>query len=137
MGKGARAYEYKHSKGSNTRYGQRSKEHAEYLDSLYKMGFLPHEWIIFHYRDIDKDEAKVKEKELIKKLKPIYNRKAGIKHLKFDINDVRKILKLRQKGLYYHQIGKQMNCGAMVVHRIINNKSPRYEEMLIEARQSV
>lgn len=39
-------------------------------------------------------------------------------------------LELRKQGLYYSQIAKEMNCSQMVAHRIVNDLSPRYKELL-------
>jgi hypothetical protein len=129
MGQGSRAYALKTSKTNNIHYIHRSQEHSNHLEELMILGWLPHEWIKFPKRNLPKYEALKIEKELIKNLKPKYNRKYGIKSLKFNKIDVLKIKELRRQGLFYTQIAKEMNCSPMVAHRIVNDLSPRYKEL--------
>lgn len=135
MGKGSRAYATKTVKTKQANYGHRSPEHSTHLDILLDEGYIPHEWIKFHYRDCIKEDALELEKLEQKELKPKYNRKFGAKILKFDLKDIKKIWGLRNQGLSYKNIAKEMGCSIMVAHRILNNKSPNYKEMLDEARQ--
>ena len=130
MGVGQRAYTINTSKISDVHYIHRSPEHCEHLKLLMSKGYLPHEWIDFRHKCLDKDTARKFEKELIKELKPKYNRKHGIKIMLFDEIGVREIFKLRKEGLYYHQIAEKMGCSTMVAHRILNNKSPNYQEII-------
>ena len=132
MGKGSRAYATKTSKIDTVRYSHRSPEHAEHLEELLKCGYLPHEWITFLHRGLDKKSALSIERELIAKDKPIYNRSQGIKLLKFEYEDVLKMKSLRDSGMYYRLIAEEMGCSTMVAHRIVNDLSPRYKEMMID-----
>jgi hypothetical protein len=133
MGKGPRAYAMKTSKTKDPiYYVHRSPEHAEHLEKLYQQEYLPHEWVYFDSRGLTKEQARLREKELIKELRPKYNRPAGVKQLKFDLKEVKQIKKLREEGLYYSDIAKVMGCSQMVAHRIVNDLSPRYKEMLLE-----
>lgn len=132
MGKGSRAYATKTVKVSRTYYGHRSPEHSEHLDQLLAKGYLPHEWINFDQRGLDKEVAKRLEKQHIENLKPKYNRKAGIKSLKFNKDQIYELQKLRETGLSYKRVAEAMDCSTMAAHRILNNKSPRYREMLSE-----
>lgn len=132
MGKGSRAYATKTVKVKQAAYGHRSPEHAFHLEALLKDGYLPHEWIEFVERSLTKRQALKIEKELVNKLKPFYNRKFGIKNLKFDLEGIRKMKELRDQGLSYKNIGKQMKCSTMVAYRILNNQSPNYTELLNE-----
>lgn len=102
MGKGSRAYATKTVKVKQAAYGHRSPEHAFHLEALLKDGYLPHEWIEFVERSLTKRQALKIEKEL------------------------------RDQGLSYKNIGKQMKCSTMVAYRILNNQSPNYTELLNE-----
>ena len=130
MGTGARAYVFKSSKASNTYYGHRSHEHSAHLETLINKSYLPHEWIVFEFKNLSKEDARNKERELIAEYKPLYNRSPGIKQLKFDLKDIKRIKQLRKEGLFYSEIAKEMSCSQMVAHRIVNDLSPRYKELL-------
>ena len=131
MGKGPRAYAMKTIRGpTEFHYGHRSPEHSLHLDKLYEQGYLPHEWIRFEARNLEKKNALKLERELINSLKPTYNRPHGSKVLKFNLEEVHRIKKLRKDGLCYSQIAEVMGCSNMVAHRIVNDLSPRYKEML-------
>jgi hypothetical protein len=111
-------------------YVHRSPEHADHLEILYEKGFLPHEWIKFWARGLDKKAALKLERNLIDDLKPKYNRPHGTKTLKFNLEEVKKIKELREDGLFYSHIADEMGCSVMVAHRIVNDLSPRYKELL-------
>lgn len=129
MGRGSRAYATKTTKAKQAAYGHRSPEHSKHLDELMLCEYLPHEWIKFHYRNLEKKEALVLEKQLIKSLKPMYNRSTGATQLKFNKDQVIEMKSLRDDGLYYSQIAEKMGCSPMVAHRIVNDRSPRYTEL--------
>jgi len=130
MGKGSRAYATKTTKTKQAAYGHRSPEHSEHLDRLLDKGYLPHEWIIFINRGLIKEEALHIEKQLISSLKPLYNKSHGILNLLFDQTGVDRIKNLREQGLSYQKIAIEVGCSTMVAYRILNNKSPRYKEMM-------
>lgn len=131
MGKGIRAYAMGNIKGpTSSHYGHRTLQHANHLDDLIDRGYLPHEWINFDSKHLNKEDALFREKQLIQSLKPKYNKPYGIKHLKFDLEGIKKIKKLRKEGLFYSQIAEVMGCSQMVAHRIVNDLSPRYKEMI-------
>lgn len=132
MGKGSRAYATKTTKVEQAAYGHRSPEHSNHLDQLMNEGYLPHEWIEFISRGLERTTALIYEKEYIGICKPKYNRKHGLKHLKFNKEDVLKFKELRKTGLYYSQIADLMGCSPMVAHRIINDLSPRYKELFYD-----
>ena len=132
MGTGSRAYATKTTKAKQSAYGHRSPEHSKHLDELLKEGYLPHEWINFPGRGLTKEEALSFEKELIKEISPLYNKKQGVKSLKFSREDILEMKHLRYLGYYYSDIAKEMGCSTMVAHRIVNDLSPRYKELLNE-----
>lgn len=129
MGRGVRAYTILTSKVSDTNYIHRSKEHSDYLVRLMEKGYLPHEWIEFRHTMLSKEKARELEKEYIRVYKPLFNRASGKKLLKFNIEEIKQVLDLRSKGLSYKNIGEKMNCSTMAAYRIINKRSPRYNDI--------
>jgi len=131
MGQGSRAYTTRHSTDNVTNYGHRSPEHAARMFDLMQRGYLPHEWTSFPHRNMTKSQALEKERELIKTLKPLYNRKHGVATLKFNLDDIKNILYMWDNNTPQKVIADKMNCSLMSINRIINNKSIRYEEMIL------
>jgi len=131
MGTGARAYSFGSVKDNSTvRYGNRDQNHSAYLHELINKGYLPHEWITFVHRNLSRTQALSLEKILIKEQKPRFNKKHGLSILKFNTNDLHIMFKLREEGRLYHEIASKMGCSVMTTYRILNNKNPRYKELL-------
>lgn len=130
-GRGKRAYEtettFVKRRGA---YGHRSMEHSEFLQSLLKRGYLPHEWCDFPFRSLSKEEAARKESGLILLTKPKFNQAYGLKQCKFNKTDLQAIFGLREMGVSYENIAKEFNVSAMTVYRAVSGKSKNYKEIM-------
>lgn len=86
---------------------------------------MPHEWVIFDSKNLSKKEAQKREQELIKELRPKFNRKAGPNKL-LNGNQIKQVKKLRLDKLSYNKIGEIVGCSRSTVYRIITNKRGIY-----------
>ncbi len=120
MGQGDRAYRI-----GNESYSDRHPDHQSKLKELLCKGWLPHEWIIFDSFWDTRQEAFEREYQLIKELRPVFNRKYGPKK-KLNDNDVKIVKDLFQKGWTRTAIGKHFNCSINTITRIVTNKRGIY-----------
>jgi len=135
MGKGSRAYATKTTKSNKNEYGHRSPEHSVVLDEFLRQGWLPHEWIEFLSRGLDKSDALNLEKKFIQELKPKYNRKFGRKLCHLNKDQVEYVLKQKEKGISQKDIAEELKVSQMVISRICTGSNKNYKEMLIEDRK--
>lgn len=132
MGKGTRAYATKTTAAGKNEYGHRSPEHSDYLDTLMEQGYLPHEWVKFIDRSLDKETARLLEKECIEKYKPTYNRKFGRKLCHLSREQVEYVLTQKSEGRMQKHIAEELGVSQMVVSRVCTGSSKNYKEMLID-----
>lgn len=110
----------------------RSKDHCEWADKLLSKGLTPDDWVEIVYKGRTKSEARELERALIRELKPIYNKDIRSKCLKLTPEIYRQSLKMREEGMSYNQIGKEVGLSTMVIHRALN-KMPISLEVLLES----
>lgn len=124
MGKGDRAYRV-NSHGSKT-YSDRHPEHSEYLFKLLERGYLPHEWINFDLKNVDRDVALKREKQLIKSLSPMFNRKQGPEK-SLSKNEAEIISKLYKTKMHsYDDLAFMMDTSRSTIYRIIKETRGPY-----------
>lgn len=122
MGQGDRAYRI----GSGNSYSDRHPDHQLKLTELLKQGWLPHEWVIFDSFWTTRREAFKREYQLIKELRPLFNRKYGPKK-KLNNEEIKEVRNLFLSGKYTKTlIGKKFNCSINTITRILTNKRGIY-----------
>jgi predicted DNA-binding protein (UPF0251 family) len=91
-------------------------------------GFNASDWVELIFTGMNKEGACAKEQELIRTLKPRYNMPQG-KHLlkltpeQFDVCRV-----MREEGLFYHDIAKEVGVSTMTVYRALNGQTKNIGE---------
>lgn len=101
----------------------RSQEHLAHLESMTQDGFVASEWVNILIQGISKSDACLKEQELIRQLKPLYNKPQGKKALKLTPEQYTLCLQMRQDGLFYYQIADEMGVSTMTIYRALNNQT--------------
>lgn len=112
----------------------RDEDHAAFLSDLVSCGYLPDDWTIIISRQLSKEDACQLEREQIEIHQPIYNKIQGAKLLKVTPEIIEKACLLRELGLSYSDIAKEVNLSTMTIHRAMNKKVPALEAIL--ARQN-
>lgn len=108
----------------------RSKEHNEWADKLFDEGITADEFVIILHKGLSKTEARRLEQEYIYKYKPIFNK--SIRHgcLKITVDMYNFAVFLRQSGMSYEKIAKELGMSTMPVYRALNNKTISLEMSL-------
>lgn len=101
----------------------RSQEHLAHLESMTQDGFVPSDWVSLHNQGMTKSDACAEEQELIRMLKPTYNKPQGKKALKLTPEQYLFCLQMRQDGLFYHQIAVEVGVSPMTVYRALNGQT--------------
>lgn len=118
------------SKGRAWVYAQgtlRSKDHDKYLMSLTGKGFISLDWVQIIDKALTKEEAFLLETLLIWDSEefPIFNSKRDY-NCKLNKEDLIKIKSLREKGMSYESIGKEVGLSTMTVFRALTGKTKNY-----------
>ena len=121
-GRNERAYRST-TTGNSTVYGHRDREHAFVLRELQLKGFLPEDWVEILYKGLTKSEACVLEQKITRKLNPKFNKPAGLKQLKITPAMLNTAKELRDKGMFYHDIARELGLSTMTIHRALNGKT--------------
>jgi hypothetical protein len=106
----------------------RSQEHLAHLESMTQDGFVPSDWVSLHNQGMTKSDACAEEQELIRILKPTYNKPQGKKSLKLTPEQYLLCLQMRQDGLFYHQIAVEMGVSTMTAYRALNGQTKNIGE---------
>jgi len=118
-GCGCRAYRVSYgTSGSNTNQAHQAWKH-EQLDA----GLLPHDWVSFEAIHLTEGEALAIEAELIKELKPRFNRIHNPDHSFSSFwTDYRiaEAKRLRAVGLSYKDVAAALGTSTMTVYRGLN-----------------
>ena len=101
----------------------RSKEHLKWADNLMAQGYIPDEFVEIVIRNLTKSAACVEEQEMIRKLKPKFNKPMGVSSLKITPEQVEIARKMRADGHYYLYIGNTLGLASMTIHRALNGKT--------------
>lgn len=108
----------------------RSEEHKDWGDALGLEGFTSDQWVEIIKRGLSKEAAIIKERTLIRELRPRFNKIQGLKLLKMNKEILDKAFELRQLGLSYQSIAAEVGLAPMTVHRAMAGKSPVLEMTL-------
>lgn len=98
----------------------RQEIHMAYLRELIYKGFLPSEWVVIKERLLSKEDAMLKEKELIQLYKPIFNIQKGLGSMT-DNNKKQQAKQLRSDGLSFSEIAERMNLNSSMTAWRYNN----------------
>lgn len=104
-------------------YGHRSKEYSQYLMGLQLEGYLPYDWTIILHKQLTKSEACKLEQQLIKELKPEFNKPMGWKLVKLKNENLDRVKELRSQDVSYTLIGKELGVAGMTVWRALNGET--------------
>ena len=109
--------------GDEVNYGHRNKDHSEYLFDLQLEGYIPTDWVHIVAKGLTKTEACKIEQELIRELRPTYNKPMGLSLLTLKGKSLEKAQRLRKQGLFYNQIAEEIGSSTMTVWRALNGKN--------------
>lgn len=113
----------------DTRYGHRSREHAERLNGFMDKGYLPCDWVVIVERGLTSSAAMKKEQELIRTLKPLFNRVLGKKICKVNLAGLVRMREMRLRGQSYKTIADQFHISTLTAYRALKGQTKN----LIEA----
>lgn len=120
-GTGQRAWMMRNS-GSGQRYGHRCQDHYNWFKLFESKGYTLADIVKIDGSGLSKEQAKIREVELITELCPIFN-----KHHNPEFkNNLNKYFKdkakaMRSTGLSYNKIAKVLGCSTMTAYRNIND----------------
>lgn len=109
--------------GDSKHYGHRSAEYSELLLDLQLRGYIPTDWVRVYKRGLTKAEACALEQKITHEFKPEFNKPLGLTNLKIKGELLRKARELRESGMFYSDISKQLNISTMAVWRALNGKN--------------
>jgi hypothetical protein len=101
----------------------RSQEHLAHLESMTQEGFVAGEWVFVLNSGLTKSDACVIEQDLIRKMKPLYNKPQGKSALKITPEQYQLAQEMREDGKFYHQIADEIGVSTMTVYRALNNQT--------------
>jgi len=122
MGSGSRAWSCETSR-DKMYYGRRAPEHAERLTALMQVGYVPSDWVIIVARSLDRSAAMRLEQDQIRQCKPLFNKPAGKKIMKWDDEMLKRAVELRQSQESYSNIADKLGLSTMTVYRALNNQT--------------
>ncbi len=109
----------------------RAADHAEYLNEMVGLGFLPSDWVEILARGLGKNAAYLLEQNYIEQQKPRFNKTAGPALLKVTHEMLKLAQTLReQHNMSYENIAKALNVSTMTIHRAINGKTKSLEDII-------
>lgn len=110
----------------------RSEEHQKWLENLLNTGYDLSEIVTIGHKGLTKQQAREHELYLIHKWKPRFNKSIRYSGLKFTPEKYDKAKILREQGLSYNKIAKELELAPMTVHRGMSGKSISLETALAE-----
>ena len=78
-------------------------------------------------KNLSKDQALEEERQLIDTLKPLFNKKQGLKNLKITEDNYHAALARRDDGMSYSAIAQELGLSTMTVYRALNGKTKNVE----------
>jgi len=127
MGQKGRAWAITNSGGSNAAYGHRCKEHYHWFLQCEEKGYTLDELVSIESKNLSKDQALEEERQLIDTLKPLFNKKQGLKNLKITEDNYHAALAMRDDGMSYSAIAQELGLSTMTVYRALNGKTKNVE----------
>jgi len=123
MGQKSRAWVITNSNGDNPAYGNRSREHYEWFLRKESMGYTMKDLVVIKASNLSKGMALGNEKSLIEMFDPPFNKKQGLALLKMTEDKYNTALEMRDDGLSYERIGKELELSTMTVYRALNKQT--------------
>jgi predicted DNA-binding protein (UPF0251 family) len=120
IGHGARGRAWTH--GSKLT-ALRSQEHLAHLEDMVYSGYNPCDWVALIYKGLTKEAACKQEQEFIRSLKPRYNLPQGKQLLKLTPEQFELCKVMREEGLFYHDIAKEVGVSTMTIYRALNGQT--------------
>jgi hypothetical protein len=106
----------------------RSQEHLDHLESMTQEGFVPSDWVHIYVSGLTKADACAIEQDMIRKIKPRYNKPQGKSALKITPEQYKLAQEMREGGKYYHEIADEIGVSTMTVYRALNNQTKNIGE---------
>lgn len=109
-----------HGKGSRAwHFGKtnRGEDHHLWALLLFEQGFLPHEFTVIENRGLTKSDACIIEQQMIRELRPAFNKPMGLHCLKFTPELQEAARDLRVQGLSYAKIADELGLSTMTIYR--------------------
>jgi len=110
----------------------RGQPHYQWFDSWFEQGFTPDQMVEILNKGLTASEALEQETALIRKFRPIFNKTIRKTSLKANPEKYYKALNLREQGLSYNKIGKEIGLSTMTTYNCLNNKPISLEIALDE-----
>lgn len=106
----------------------RSQDHLDHLESMIQDGFVPSDWVDIVCQGMTKKDAAKAEQVMIRDLNPTYNKPQGLHLIKLDKESLSLCKVLRERGMYYHDIAKEVGVSTMTVYRALNGQTKNIGE---------
>jgi hypothetical protein len=106
----------------------RSQEHLTRLESMTAEGLHAGDWVCILHSGLTKSDACKIEQELIRDLRPTYNKPQGKQNLKLTPEQYNLCLEMRDGGMFYHQIAEEVGVSPMTVYRALNGQTKNIGE---------
>jgi len=106
----------------------RSQEHLDHLEDMIQSGYLPYSWVSILHKDLTKGDACKEEQRLIREKKPRYNLPQGKHLLKLTPEQFELCKVMREEGLFYHDIAKEVGVSTMTIYRALNGQTKNIGE---------
>ena len=110
------------------KYGHRKEPHQEWLERLTNEGFTPADWVVILFQNLTKSKACQLEQDLIRRHTPRFNSPLGKKQLILSAEDVTFAKDLREEGMSYYNVAKELGVSTMCLWRAINGKNKNANE---------
>ncbi len=120
IGHGARGRAWIHGSRKSV---LRSQEHLTHLESMTQDGLLASDWVQIVQSGLPKKDACRIEQDLIRSLRPTYNKPQGLQNLKATPEVVRDFKDLRDSGLSYQKVAEVTGVSPMTVYRAMNGQT--------------
>ena len=99
-----------------------TQERHDWKEEQVNNGRLPCDYVFIMARGLTHEDALILERELIQEHEPKFNKLNNPSYSRTDTDLIERAKQLRETGLSYEKIGKEMKKAAMTVYRWINDK---------------
>jgi hypothetical protein len=118
-GKGSRAWYFNGGESNSAR----SVAHNTWCQAMCNLGYLPTEFVTVLERGLTKEQACLLEQRLIREERTAFNAIIGQGILKMTPDKVALCRQLREKGVAYGVIAKEIGLSTMAVWRALNGET--------------
>ena len=95
------------------------------MNTLY---YLPTDYVTILQKNMTKSSACAVEQQLIRDMKPKFNKPQGLQNMKVTKDSFEVMKGLREEGFYYREIAETLGVSTMTVYRAINNQTKNLGE---------